>query len=104
IGAEGAVVVAGDDAGIDHGRDGGVVPVAGLHVGEAAVGGVVVVAGVVGEQTVEDGGHLGAGDVVLGLDASVGIALDIGVMVAQIQPVGRGFVGNIRQRGEDGTG
>ena len=48
-GAEGAVVVAGDDAGIDHSRDGVVKPVAGLHIREAAVGGPEVFSRLVGE-------------------------------------------------------
>jgi len=63
--AERAVGVARDDAHGAEGRDRGVVPGGGGHVGVAVGLGQVLVADVVGQQAEEDGRDLGAGDVVL---------------------------------------
>ena len=85
LGTKRAVGIARDDAHGAEGRDRGVVPGGGGHVGVAVGLGQVLVADVVGQQTEEDGRDLGTGDVVLRADLTVAVTDDIGEVIRRVQ-------------------
>ena len=85
VGLKGAVLVAVNDAGVGEGRDGVVVPVILAHVAVGVGLAPELVPALVGEEAEEDGGHLGPGDVPLGLHVAVGIAHDVGIVVLGVQ-------------------
>ena len=85
LGTKRAVGITRDDAHGAEGRDRGVVPGGGGHVGVAVGLGQVLVADVVGQQTEEDGRDLGAGDVVLRADLAVAVADNIGEVIGRVQ-------------------
>ena len=97
VGLKGAVLIALDNPHLAQGRHGAAEPVAVLHVVVAIALGHVGLAGLVGQQTEEDGGHLGAGNIVLGPHVVVAVANDISVVVLPVQ-AGRHIVGNLHNR------
>ena len=75
VGVEAAVLIAVQDARVGHGGDGVVVPGVLRHVGEAVALAPVRVPALVGEHPEEDGGHLGPGDLPLGLHGLSGLVV-----------------------------
>ena len=74
-----------DHAGLFESCDAVVVPRTGLDVGEAALGREILIARLVREQTEENGRDLGAGDAAVRAHRAVGIAHDVGVVIARVQ-------------------
>ena len=97
VGLKGTVLIALDDTHLAQGRHGAAEPVAVLHVVVAIALGHVGLAGLVGQQTEEDGSHLGAGNIVLGPHVVVAVADDISVVVLPVQP-GRHIIGDLHNR------
>ena len=81
VGFKGAILVAVEDAGVGEGGDGVVVPSIFGHIRVVVGLAPERVPALVGEEAEEDGGHLCPGDVALGLDATVLIAHDVGIVV-----------------------
>ena len=76
-------------------------PVVLVHIREGVVGGQVVVPDVLIEEPEEDGGHLSPGDVGVGPDGAVSVALDVGVVIVAVQHGGHG---GLLPAGEDSLG
>ena len=85
VGIELAVRVAVHYSERGEGGHGAAVPVALIHIGKAVLSGEAAVAGIVLEQTEEDGGDLGAGDVPLGMHVAVGVADYIREVVGEVE-------------------
>lgn len=83
--AEHAVGITADDTGVAQGGDGVVVPVAALDVGVRVRGRPILLTGLVGQQTEEDGAGLSAGDVAARLHRAVGITHDVSIVIRSIQ-------------------
>ena len=83
--AERAVGITADDTGVAQGGDGVVVPVAALDVGVRVRGRPILLTGLVGQQTEEDGAGLSAGDVAARLHRAVGITHDVSIVIRSIQ-------------------
>ena len=75
VGVEAAVLIAVQNARVGHGGDGVVVPGVRRHVGEVVALAPVLVPALVGEHPEEDGGHLGPGDLPLGLHRLSGLVV-----------------------------
>lgn len=83
--AERAVGITADDTGVAQGGDGVVVSVAALDVGVRVRGRPILLTGLVGQQTEEDGAGLSAGDVAARLHRAVGITHDVSIVIRSIQ-------------------
>ena len=70
-----------------------VVPCAGCYVGVAVGLGRICIAGLVGQQTEEDGRDLSAGDAVLRTDGLVRVADDVSIVIVTVQ-TGRYIIRN----------
>ena len=85
--AEGAVLIAAEDAHAAEGGDGVVIPGGFRHVAVAVCLRPELVPGLVGEEAEEDGGDLGAGDGGVRLYRAVLVADDVAEVVRGVQPV-----------------
>ena len=74
-------------------RNGVVVPCTGCYVGVAVGLGRICIAGLVGQQTEEDGRDLSAGDAVLRTDGLVRVADDVSIVIVTVQ-TGRYIIRN----------
>lgn len=88
-----AVAVALYDAHSAQRRNSVVVPCAGCYVGVAVGLGGVCIAGLIGEQTEEDGCYLSTGNAVLRTNGAVRIAYDVSIVVIAVQ-TGRYIIRN----------
>ena len=88
-----AVAVALYDAHSAQRRNRVVVPCAGCYVGVAVGLCRVCIAGLIGEQTEEDGCHLSTGNAVLRTNGAVRIAYDVSIVVIAVQ-TGRYIIRN----------
>ena len=86
VGLHAAVGIALEDPGRSGCGNCGAVPCVRLRVSEAVGGGPVGHAVLLRHQAEEDGGHLGAGDVVHGTHRAVGITGDIREVLRVVQP------------------